>query len=222
MIGKATHTVMLILLGCLSLTAADAQALTPNEFVEEAVDLLGEQLDGRKEELAADNEALYSVIDAILLPRFDRRFAAGQVLARHWRGATAEQKDRFVAAFYTSMLHRYAEGILEFENDSVEVLPFRGDATKRIATVKTIVRLEDGTKVPVNYTLVNRPSGWRMFDVTIEGVSYVRNFRVEFDSEIKATSLEEVIVRLEKEAASGPEEEAPADSGEAGAGSGSE
>ncbi len=185
----------------LLLCAAGAQATSPNEFIKEAVDLVAEKVNGRKDELAADSDALYAVVNDILLPRFDRRFAAGQVLARHWRKATPEQKDRFVDAFYTSLLHRYADGILEFENDRVEILPFRGDASKKIATVKTNVRLEDGTKVPVNYTLISRGDGWRMFDVTIEGVSYVRNFRVEFDSEIRNTSLEQVIVRLEQEAA---------------------
>jgi len=190
----------LLTIALLTTVAASAGATTPNEFIREAVDLLAEKVDGRKDELAADSEALYAVIDGILLPRFDRRLAAGQVLARHWRKASAEQKDRFVDAFYTTLLQRYADGILEFENDRVEILPYRGDATKRITTVKTSVRLEDGTKVPVNYTLVNREEGWRMFDVTIEGVSYVRNFRVEFDSEIRSTSLEAVIARLENEA----------------------
>lgn len=182
-------------------SAAGAQASSPNDFIREAVDLVAEKVNGRKDELAADSEALYAVVDDILLPRFDRRFAAGQVLARHWRKATPEQKDRFVDAFYTTLLHRYADGILEFENDRVEIMPFRGDASKKISTVKTTVRLEDGTKVPVNYALIRRGDGWRMFDVTIEGVSYVRNFRVEFDTEIRNTSLEEVIVRLEAEAA---------------------
>ena len=106
-----------------------------------------------------------------------------------------------MTAFYTTLLQRYADGVLEFENDKVEILPFRGDATRRITTVKTIVRLDDGTKVPVNYSLVNRNDNWRMFDVIIEGVSYVRTFRSEFETEIRASSLEEVIVRLESEAA---------------------
>jgi phospholipid transport system substrate-binding protein len=182
------------------LTPLQAQASSPNDFVEEAVRLLADQLDGRREELAVDKKALYNMINEILLPRFDRRFAAGQVLARHWRGATPEQRDRFVTAFYTTLLHRYADGVLEFELSRVEVLPFRGDASKKITSVKTIVRLDDGTKVPVNYTLVNRDESWQMFDVTIEGVSYVRNFRAEFDAEIKAKGLAAVIERLEAEA----------------------
>ena len=57
----------------------------------------------------------------------------------------------------------------------------------------------DGTKVPVNYGMVRRDVGWLMFDVTIEGISYVRNFRTELNAEIQAKSLDSVISRLESE-----------------------
>ena len=194
--------VILVLVTWVMLPAI-AQATSPKEFVEETVQVLAEELNGRRDELAADKAVLYALIDEILLPRFDRRFAAGQVLARHWRTASAEQRDRFVEAFYTTLVHRYADGVLEFKLDRVQILPFRGDASKKITSVKTIVQLDDGTRVPVNYTLVNRANGWQMFDVTIEGVSYVRNFRAEFDAEIKAKGLEAVIERLEQEAAGG-------------------
>ena len=85
---------------------------------------------------------------------------------------------------------------MEFNQDSLEILPFRGDDTKPRATVKTIVRLDNGTKVPVNYGVVKRESGWMMFDVTIEGISYVRNFRTELNAEIQTKGLRAVINRL--------------------------
>jgi phospholipid transport system substrate-binding protein len=172
----------------------------PNGVVEEAVDQLAEQLNGRREELAEDRGALYAIIDSILLPRFDRRFAAQVVLAKNWRTATEEQRDRFIEAFYQALLRRYADGILEFEPDMVTVLPFRGDLTKRTTTVRTTVKLDDGSDVSVDYELVNRDAGWLVFNVIIEGVSYVRNYRAELDSEIRSSSLDAVIARLEDEA----------------------
>ena len=185
---------------CSAQASADAaHEVSPSEFITDAVDSLASSLEGRRSELAEDKEALYALIDELLLPRFDRRMAAQQVLARNWRTASEEQRNRFIDAFYTTLVQRYADGVLDFEPDRIKVLPFRGDATKKIATVKTTVDLEDGTNVSVNYTLVNRKSGWMMFDVTIEGVSYIRNFRTEFDAEIKASSLEDVIARLESE-----------------------
>lgn len=185
--------------------AAEAQQ-GPNVVIEEAVDLLASQLDGRREELAGDRGALYAIIDSILLPRFDRRFAAQVVLAKNWRTASDEQRNRFIEAFYQALLRKYADGILEFEPDMVEVLPFRGDLSKRTTTVRTTVELDDGTDVSVDYELVNREAGWLVFNVIIEGVSYVRNYRAELDSEIRSSSLDAVIARLEKEAGMTPDE----------------
>ncbi len=190
-----------ILLGALLLSVAPAvQANAPNEVIEEAVDLLTEGLDTRRDELAADETALRDFIDGILLPRFDRNFAAAAVLGKHWKSASDEQKQRFIDAFYESLLQRYADGVVEFDMDRVEILPYKGDAKKRTTVVRTQVRLDDGSKIPVDYTLVNREDRWRMFDVKIEGVSYVINFRKELESEIRATSLEAVIARLERDA----------------------
>lgn len=180
-----------------------AFAQSPNDVIQVAADELAAGLEGRKEELSANRGELYAMIDKILLPRFDRRYAAQLVLGKHWRTAGAEQRDRFIDAFYSSLLRKYADGVLEYNQDKVQILPFRGDDSKPRTTVKTNVTLDDGTKVPVNYGLVKRDSGWLMFDVTIEGISYVRNFRTELNAEIQATGLDAVITRLEGEAAAG-------------------
>jgi phospholipid transport system substrate-binding protein len=173
---------------------------SPNFVIEESVTLLAEKLDGRKDELAEDRDALYEIIDEILLPRFDRRFAAQVVLAKHWRTASKEQQTRFIEAFYQALVRKYADGILEFDPDMITVLPYRGDAEKKRTRVRSTVDLDDGSKVSVDYELVKRKAGWLVFNVVIEGVSYVRNFRAELDSEIRETSLDAVIARLEGEA----------------------
>ena len=183
----------------LSVTANAADD-SPNAVVDSAVALLAEQLDGRKAELAADRPSLYALIDEILLPRFDRKFAAQVVLAKHWRSASESQRTRFIEAFYQALLRRYADGILEFDPDKIKVLPYRGDASKKRTKVRSTVALDDGSTVAVDYDLVKRKSGWLVFNVVIEGVSYVVNFRAELDSEIRNTSLDAVISRLEGEA----------------------
>ena len=192
--------ISVFLAALLAFAAMPAAANAPNEIIEQAVDLLSEGLDTRRDELAADEEALRDFIDSILLPRFDRDFAAAAVLGKHWRAANDEQKQRFINAFYESLLQRYADGVVEFDMQRVEILPYKGDPKKRTTVVRTQVRLDDGSKIPVDYTLVNREDRWRMFDVKIEGVSYVINFRKELESEIRATNLEAVIQRLERDA----------------------
>ena len=178
----------------------------PDAVIEGAVAELSEKLGGRKEELAENRDELYALIDDILLPRFDRKLAAQLVLAKHWRTATDEQRERFISAFYNSLLRKYADGLLEFDEDRIEVIEFRGDASAKRALVKTDVTLDDGTQVPVHYDLVNRGDRWLIFNVKVEGVSYVSNYRTELDAEIRTSSLQAVIDRLESEAESEPDE----------------
>ncbi len=177
-----------------------ALAQSPNDVVEEAAQLLDQKLSEKKEALAADRDALYALIDEILLPRFDQKYAAQLVLGRHWRTANGEQREQFIDAFYSNLLRRYADGVLQFDLGMIQILPFRGNTDDPRTMVRTSVTLDDGTKVPVDYGMVKREQGWLMFDVTIEGISYVRNFRSELNSEIQSSSLDAVIKRLQGEA----------------------
>lgn len=202
MSGQRTAKRLLIIL-VTSLFTLGIVADSPNSVVEDAAKLLDQALKDRRDELGKDKKALYALIDGILMPRFDRRYAAQLVLARHWRTANEEERERFIHAFYDHLMHLYAEAILEFDLTKLKVLPFRDDPSKKRTVVKTIMLMDDGTKVPVNYGMVSHESGWQMFDVTIEGISYVRNFKAELNAEIEAKGLDGVIQRLEKESSDG-------------------
>ena len=192
-----------ITLGLASLSAAAQQP--PDEFVREAAELLDGAVTERRQELASDRDALYELIVEILLPRFDRRYAAQLGLGRHWRTASETQREQFIDAFYRSLLRQYADGLLEFDLSKLKILTYRGDESKPRTVVRTTVELDDGTITPVDYGLVKHDSGWQVFDVTIEGISYVRNFRAEFNAEIQAKGLDAVIQRLQREAQQPPE-----------------
>jgi len=176
-----------------------ANAQSPNDIIEEAVDILDQRLTERRDELSSSDEALYALVDEILLPRFDQKYAAQLVLGKHWRSASPEQRDEFIDEFYASLLRRYADGLLKFDQRRVEVQPYRGDDTKKHTKVKTVVTLDDGTKVPVDYALVSRESGWMIIDVIIEGISYLQTTKKELNSEIRNSSLDAVIARLKSE-----------------------
>jgi phospholipid transport system substrate-binding protein len=119
------------------------------------------------------------------------------VLGKHWRTATAAQRKRFIEAFYGTLMSDYGDAILEFTADRLRILPFRGDPAADTATVRTEVKRDDGTPVPVNYSLRRTAQGWKAWDVTIEGISYVKNFRTDFGAEVDQKGLDELIQRLE-------------------------
>jgi phospholipid transport system substrate-binding protein len=181
--------------------AADAvPGPTPQELIESAATRLLQALDGDREAARKDPKRVQKMVDEILLPSFDTDYSARLVLGRHWRGATPEQRKQFVDAFYQSLLRNYGSALAEFTADRLLVLPFRGDLATGQATVRTEVRRNDGTRVPVNYTLRATPSGWKAWDVTIEGISYVRNFRNDVGAEVDQQGLDSLIARLEAEA----------------------
>lgn len=173
---------------------------TPQELIESAATRLLQALDADREAARKDPKRVQKMVDEILLPSFDTDYSARLVLGRHWRGATPEQRKQFIDAFYQSLLRNYGSALAEFTADRMLMLPFRGDLATGQATVRTEVKRNDGTRVPVNYTLRATPAGWKAWDVTIEGISYVRNFRNDVGAEVDQQGLASVIARLEAEA----------------------
>jgi phospholipid transport system substrate-binding protein len=183
---------------------AAATAAGPDEVIREASSEIVAVLDTRRDELAADEQELYRVVDDILLPRFDRRYAGGLVMGKYWREATEEQRERFIMALYRSLLRTYAGSILDYEADSLEVLPFEGDLSEGKAVVETRVTLDTGVVTPVNYRMRLTDDSWKAYDVIIEGISYVTNYRKQYASEFRAKGIEQVITELEAKGAEPP------------------
>jgi phospholipid transport system substrate-binding protein len=183
---------------------AAATAAGPDEVIREASGEIVAVLDTRRDELAADEQELYRVVDDILLPRFDRRYAGGLVMGKYWREATEEQRERFIMALYRSLLRTYAGSILDYDADSLEVLPFEGDLSEGKAVVETRVTLDTGVVTPVNYRMRLADDAWKAYDVIIEGISYVTNYRKQYASEFRAKGVEQVIAELEAKGAEPP------------------
>lgn len=177
------------------------EAPTPNEIIETTVMALSERLDGRTTYYGENRAELYALIEELLLPNFDVRYAGYLVLGKHWSPATREQRDLFIDVFYRFLLQSYANGILEFRQNSIKVLPPDDDEDEKRRVVKTEMRLDDGSVVPINYSMRKSKAGWRVYDVRIEGVSYVHNYRNQFNAEIAALGVDALIDRLNSEAA---------------------
>jgi len=157
------------------------------------------ELDANRPAYAKDPAKLDALVANVLLPNFDSEYAARLVLGQTWRTATPEQRKRFVDGFYHSLLRNYGNALLNFTADRFVILPYRGDPSDTSATVRTEVKKSSGERVPVNFSLRKTDTGWKAWDVVIEGISYVKSFRTDFAAEIQQKGLDEVIARLEKE-----------------------
>jgi phospholipid transport system substrate-binding protein len=178
---------------------ADTPGPGPQEIVENSAKKMLAELDANRAIYAKSPAKLDELVSTVLLPTFDSEYAARLVLGLPWRNATPEQRKRFVDAFYHSLLHNYGDALVDFTADRFTILPYRGSPTDKEATVRTEVRRANGDKVPVNFTLHATDTGWKAWDVVIEGVSYVKSFRTDIGAEVQQKGLDEVITRLEAE-----------------------
>jgi phospholipid transport system substrate-binding protein len=175
-----------------------ADVPSPDQVVQGIADQLSSSIDGHQAELKNDHEKLIKLIDGILLPHFDIDYASILVLGKYARSATPAQRTRFARAFYNSIAHRYAEGLLNYTRGRVQVLPTRGETNERRTIVRTQVKLDDGKLLPVDYAFRKTRDGqWKAYDVIIEGISYITNYRNQVAAEIRKTNLDALITRLE-------------------------
>jgi phospholipid transport system substrate-binding protein len=186
-----------------ALTApAHADTTSPNQVVQTLVDDLGKTMEARRAQLSKDREGLLKVIDGIVLPHFDIDYASILVLGQNARTATPDQRARFAHAMYNSITHRYAEGLLKYTEGRVRVLPLQGELNDKRTLVRTQVVLDDGKLVPVDYAFRKTSNGdWKAYDVIIEGISYVTNYRNQVAAEIAKSSLDALTTRLETQGA---------------------
>ena len=180
--------------------AVDADQ-SPDKVVESVAKQVLVDLDANRELYRKDAVKMRQMIDKYLLANFDTEYAARLVLAKNWRTATPEQRKQFIDAFYQSLLQSYGNSVLDFTPDRLKILPYTGKPEDTTATVRSEIRRDNGSKVPVNYTLHKTATGWKAYDLTIEGVSYVKSFRTDFGTEIEQKGIDAVIKRLQTQQA---------------------
>ena len=184
--------------------AAAPSTLGPQELVENSAKRMLQELDANRAMYTRDPSKVEGLVANVLLPNFDIEYAARLVLGQTWRTATPEQRKRFVDAFYHSLLRNYGTALADFTADRFVILPFKGDPSDTMATVRTEVKRSSGQAVPVNFSLRKTDGVWKAWDVVIEGISYVKSFRTDFGSEIQQKGLDEVINRMETQNKAGP------------------
>ena len=176
-------------------------SLLPDEMITSSIDSMNSQLGDQenKRRLEDVKDELYSIIDSTLSPYFQKQYAGRLVLNKHWTKTDTDQRARFTEGLYQSLVKSYALTLLNFDVSNIKVLPIVEitDQTKKL-TVKSEV-LYKGEVIPMNFSFGLFRDGWRFFDVRIEGVSYIKNYRNQFDAEITAVGIDAVIERLESE-----------------------
>ena len=173
-------------------------ALGPEDLVRKTAEDVLFAIKADEEIQKGDKEKIYKLAEEKILPNFDFERVARLVLGRAWRSASDEQKKEFIVQFRTLLLKTYAVALSKYKNQTIEFKPTRMSDTDEIVIVKTEITQSGGQPIRVNYALSKNSGKWLVFDIVIEGVSLVTNYRSQFSSEIKRNGMDTLIKKLSK------------------------
>ncbi len=139
---------------------------------------------------------VYELVEAKVLPNFDFNRMTQLAIGKHWASASAQQKQALVREFRNLLVRTYATSLTAFSNQSVEFKPFSMKPGEDDVTVKSEVKQPGGQAIPIDYSMYRTAFGWKVYDVNIDGVSLVTNYRASFSNTIRQSGIDGLIKLL--------------------------
>jgi phospholipid transport system substrate-binding protein len=167
------------------------------QLVHDTTEQVLERLKGDSERLKADSDLIYPLVEDLVLPHFDFRRMSIWVLGKNWRKADKEQQRQFTVEFRTLLVRTYAKALLEYTDQTLRYLPFHAKEGARKVTVKTEIVQQGGPSIPLYYSMYRNKAGqWKVYDIKVDGVSLVSNYRSSFATEVRNGGIPRLLEKL--------------------------
>jgi len=176
-----------------SITAAELSA--PQQVIQDTSNEIKLLLKRDRDLLASDPAYVYKMVDEVLVPHFDLNRIAGLVLGRYWKRASAEQKETFKHEFKRMLVRTYATAFNELDDWDINFLQTRTGKKPNDVMVRTKIS-RNGPPVAVDYRMRDKGEGWKVYDVKIEGMSLVTNYRSSFNRLIRTGGMNGLLTHL--------------------------
>ncbi len=181
-------------------TAGQENTTLPNEVVKTTVDSLFDAI--RKEKTANDGKELPServkeLVEDLVIPSVDFVVMSRWVVGKYWRKMTKPQKKEFTLLFRELLIKTYAGSLPEFVDYKINYFPYKHDIKAKKASIRMEIDRTDGPKVPIAFKLRKNKKGvWKVYDVLVDGISLVANYRTTFSSIAKKKGVSALIKKL--------------------------
>ncbi len=152
---------------------------------------------------------VYQLVEAKILPNFDFNRMTQLAVGKHWPRATAKQKQELVTEFRNLLVRTYSSSLTAFTNQTVEFKPLAMKPDDTDVTVRSEIRQPGGQPIPIDYSMYKTAFGWKVYDVSIDGVSLVTNYRASFSSTIRQNGIDGLIKTLAAQSERGTAKPAP-------------
>jgi phospholipid transport system substrate-binding protein len=171
----------------------------PDKLLDRVTGDMLQALKHNNAELKRSPDRIIQIIDRILVPYIDSTSMARWVAGREaWVSASESQRVRFENEFRDLLIRTYASTLLTYDNQVVEYFPVRGGYNKKRVMVNSVIKEPGKESVRVSFRLMNRSSSWKVYDISIEGVSLLKGFQAQFSNEIRQYGMEQVIKRIKE------------------------
>ena len=196
--NRLSSFLLLFVLSLLQISFVQAEQM-PDTLVKNTTDKMLVALKANREELKKNKSLIYDLVGEIVVPHFDFIRMSRWVLGKSWKAASKKQKLRFIRTFRTLMVRTYAVALLEYTDQRIDYQPLRGEVGQKDLTVYTkVIQPAGRPSTLINYRLYLKKDQWKVYDIAVDGISLVSNYRTSFASEIKQDGLDALIARLEK------------------------
>jgi phospholipid transport system substrate-binding protein len=187
----------LILSVCSVSAFADEQPLLdPEVLVKETMGKITHVLRAEQDNIKNNSEYLLKIVDEIVASHFDFARMSSWVLGKYWRKATADEKIHFSREFRTLLVRTYAKALNDNYDKEIVMLASRKKKGGKIVIVRTEVQLAAGFPIPINYKMHVKEGVWKIYDVSVDGISLVANYRSSFSKEVRKDGVGALIARL--------------------------
>jgi phospholipid transport system substrate-binding protein len=170
----------------------------PDEVIRKTSDDVISALKSDKYIQNGNKKKLYQLAEEKIFPSFDFERISRLVLGKAWRKATDLQKEQFKSEFRSLLLRTYSIALSKYKDQGIEIKPMRMKPSDEIVTVKTEIIQDGAQPIKVNYALAKDGDSWLVFDIIIEGVSLVTNYRSQFSSVIRKDGMDSLNKKLAK------------------------
>lgn len=197
--GKPARGLHIALFALLLGVNAVALAQEPDKLVKNVADEVLNALRSDPELRAGSQTKMAQLIEEKVAPRFDFERMTRLAVGRNWRQATAEQQKVLIEQFRAMLVRSYSAAYSAYRNIVIEVKPLRLQPTDDDVQVRSEIKLPGGAPpVTVDYSMVKSDSDWKVYDVTVDGVSLVTTYRSTFAEEIRQNGIDGLIKSLQQ------------------------
>ena len=196
-ISIAWFTVLLLTLGGLA-RATMIDPSNPLDLVRKTTEQVLDRIAQQRSELNTNPGRVYELVNELVLPRFDFEYMSQLVLGKYWARASVEQRSQFVIAFRELLVRTYATTLLNYADQTIEFLPLRVVDGATDVTVSTRVVGGGAPPIPIDYSLALKNGEWRVYDVVIDNISLVSQYRRSYAMHIKRHQMEGLIEQMNK------------------------